>query len=103
MQTLEITPAVLIPEHLTGEIQSKLAYVDELILDADVSTDLIILSIRDIPGESDAQLSPKRMALIEEKVGRVGGIDGKRRHKTQGGGAGRLHGSTNHLRQGSYR
>ena len=71
MQTLEITPAVLIPEHLTGEIQSKLAYVDELILDADVSTDLIILSIRDIPGESDAQLSPKRMALIEEKVGRV--------------------------------
>jgi len=71
MQTLEITPTVPIPEHLTGEIQSKLAYVDESILDADVSTDRIVLSIRETTAKTGEQTSPEQMSLIEAKVGRV--------------------------------
>ena len=34
---IEFAPAVAIPDYLTGEIQSKLAYVDEAILRAQVS------------------------------------------------------------------
>lgn len=46
---LNITPALPIPEHLTGEVQSKLAYLDERVLTATVvaSGDLIHLELRE--------------------------------------------------------
>ena len=43
--TIEFVPAAPIPDFLTGEIQSKLAYVDERILRARVSTDRISLEV----------------------------------------------------------
>ena len=61
---LKITPAAAIPEHLTGEVQSKLAYVDEAILRARVAADGIMLELRE-PVEG-----PRRSEL-EEKVQRV--------------------------------
>ena len=42
---IEITPAISIPSFLTGEIQSKLAYVDERISSAKVSGNKILLGI----------------------------------------------------------
>ena len=64
--TIEIRPALPIPDHLTGEVQSKLAYVDEAILSAHVqpSGDQIVLHLRQPPGEL-------RQAALEEKVQRV--------------------------------
>ena len=61
---LKITPAAAIPKHLTGEVQSKLAYVDEAILRARVAADGIMLELRE-PVEG-----PRRSEL-EEKVQRV--------------------------------
>ena len=61
---LKITPAAAIPKHLTGEVQSKLAYVDEAILRARVAADGIMLELRE-PVEG-----PRRIEL-EEKVQRV--------------------------------
>lgn len=61
---LKITPAAAIPEHLTGEVQSKLAYVDEAILRARVAANGITLELRE-PVEG-----PRRSEL-EEKVQRV--------------------------------
>jgi seryl-tRNA synthetase len=42
---IEFAPAASIPDYLTGEIQSKLAYVDERIIRAQVSSDQIILEV----------------------------------------------------------
>ncbi len=66
---LELTPAIPIPDHLTGEVQSKLAYVDELIAAAQVlpSGDRIILSLRQPAGS----LPESRRAELEDKVQRV--------------------------------
>ncbi len=61
---LEIDPEVTIPEFLTGEIQSKLAYADEQILAAQVSSDHIQLKIR--PG-----ISSGVQAELVQKVQRV--------------------------------
>jgi seryl-tRNA synthetase len=61
---LEIKPAVPIPEFLTGEIQSKLAYADEQILSATVHPDRIDLNVR-----PDA-LQEMQSALVE-KVQRI--------------------------------
>jgi seryl-tRNA synthetase len=69
--TLEIAPAVPIPEYLTGEIQSKLAYVDEWILRALVSSEKIILHVAPPPGATNADLTAERRAKLEEKVQRV--------------------------------
>jgi seryl-tRNA synthetase len=63
---LELTPAVAIPEYLTGEIQSKLAYVDEHIASAQVTSDKIQLSLR-----AAQPLSAEEQAEVEEKVQRV--------------------------------
>ncbi len=63
---LEIKPTQTIPEHLTNEVQSKLAYVDEWIVQAEVDPtgDRIRLHIqRDAAGD--------RRQAIEEKVLRV--------------------------------
>lgn len=62
---LDLAPAVTIPPHLVGQVQSKLAYVDELIASADVaeSGDRITLALHAAAGA--------RAAEIEEKVQRV--------------------------------
>ncbi len=44
---VEIETSLTIPAHLTGEIQSKLAYVDESIVDAKVQADKITLVVRE--------------------------------------------------------
>lgn len=59
-----IQPAVSIPEHLWAEIQSKLAYVDEAIASAQVSSQGVCLALR---GDLDAE----RLTVIEQKVQRV--------------------------------
>jgi seryl-tRNA synthetase len=61
---IEFEPATPIPDYLTGEIQSKLAYVDERILQAQVHTDRIILEVRSWEANQPAP-------GLEEKVQRV--------------------------------
>lgn len=51
---VEIQPEVLIPDYLVGEIRSKLAYVDESIVQADVSPDRIILHLSTVGQEINA-------------------------------------------------
>jgi seryl-tRNA synthetase len=62
-ETIEIIPSLTIPDHLCGEVQSKLAYVDETIRTARVSPsgDCITLEL----GEQVDR------AALEEKVQRV--------------------------------
>ena len=64
--SLEITPQSKIPTHLVGEVQSRLAYVDQLISSAIVeeSGERIILHL-------SSPASPSENAAIEEKVQRV--------------------------------
>ena len=64
--TFNLRPSFPIPPHLTGEIQSKLAYVDEAIARGEVpaSGDQITLYLRQEEG-------PARQAELEEKVQRV--------------------------------
>jgi hypothetical protein len=64
--TLDIVPAVAIPTHLTGEVQSKLAYVDQWITKAVVSADglHITLHLRQQPDSAER-------SQLEEKVQRV--------------------------------
>jgi seryl-tRNA synthetase len=56
----------VIPAHLLGEVQSKLAYVDESILQARVAPqgDRITLQLREAPGPANKQ-------RLEEKIQRV--------------------------------
>jgi seryl-tRNA synthetase len=63
---LELTPALPIPDHLIGEVRSKLAYVDEDIAMAEISTngDRIRLSLRQ-------PIEAERKAQLDEKVQRV--------------------------------
>ena len=63
---LVLTPAVAIPSHLVGEVQSKLAYVDETIVNAMVAErgDQITLQLNR-PAE------PERQSELAEKVQRV--------------------------------
>lgn len=77
--TLELTPAEPIPEYLTGEIQSKLAYVDEWIIQARVSPDRICLHValpaglreEDLLDDRPPVLTDARRAELEDKVQRV--------------------------------
>jgi seryl-tRNA synthetase len=64
---LKLIPSVTIPDHLTGEIRSKLAYVDEAIARAEVSPEQIVLHLRQDAG----LLSPEHQAALNEKVQRV--------------------------------
>ncbi|MCJ7435811.1 MAG: hypothetical protein MUO77_20215 [Anaerolineales bacterium] len=63
---IEITPSVTIPDHLIGEIRSKLAYVDEAIVKAEIPSagDHIII-------ETASQMDQKYIAALEDKVQRV--------------------------------
>jgi seryl-tRNA synthetase len=63
---LELVPAFPIPDHLIGEVRSKLAYVDEAIAVAEISAngDRIRLSLHQ-------PLDQARQAQLDEKVQRV--------------------------------
>jgi hypothetical protein len=63
---IELAPAVVIPDHLIGEVQSKLAYVDERISKAEVAPggDRIILHLSRI-------LDAGPLTALEAKVQRV--------------------------------
>ena len=64
--TYEFTPSERVPDFLVGEVQSKLAYVDEEILKATVAPagDLITLLLRQ-------NLDKQRLGELEEKTQRV--------------------------------
>jgi seryl-tRNA synthetase len=66
LMTLELAPEVQIPAYLVGEVQSKLAYVDEHIASAeiDASGERITLHLRQGAG-------PHRQAELNQKVQRV--------------------------------
>jgi len=61
---LSFAPATPIPAHLAGEVQSKLAYVDEAIQSAQVNGDAILLRLKSPANEA-------RCAELEDKVQRV--------------------------------
>ncbi|MEJ2709167.1 MAG: hypothetical protein P8074_16265 [Anaerolineales bacterium] len=65
--TVEITPGATIPEHLVGEVQSKLAYVDERIRTAEVAPggERITLTIQ------AARDSQQLRSELDQKVQRV--------------------------------
>jgi seryl-tRNA synthetase len=67
---LELVPALPIPEYLAGEVQSKLAYVDERILQAQVAPagDRIVLTLRAAPGEAHAALEEKIQRVVLSMV-----------------------------------
>ncbi len=66
MAEISFAPTVSIPAHLTGQVQSKLAYVDERILRGAVSPqgDRITLEV-------GAPLSPEEREILEDKVQQV--------------------------------
>jgi seryl-tRNA synthetase len=66
MSMLNIKPMLIIPDHLIGEVRSKMAYVDEVITGADISAagDQITLSL-------SADLDSSRAADVESKAQRV--------------------------------
>ncbi len=64
--SLVIPLDIQIPDHLLGEIRSKLAYVDEWITLAEVSSDKII-----IHGPSMPELTAERIQDLNDKVQRV--------------------------------
>jgi len=66
---LKITPAATIPEHLAGEVQSKLAYVDEAILQARVAGDGITLELRaPVKGQKRNELKDKVQRVVTMMV-----------------------------------
>ncbi|MBN2044464.1 MAG: hypothetical protein JW757_05535 [Anaerolineales bacterium] len=68
-EQLEITPVVTIPDHLVGQIRSKLAYVDELIAQAEISEDgsLITLALhRKASEDKKANIAGKIQHVVEE-------------------------------------
>ncbi len=64
--SLRITPSVPIPDHLIGEVRSKLAYVDETILSGSVSP-----SGAQIELELKTDLGSDQKQVLEKKVQRV--------------------------------
>jgi seryl-tRNA synthetase len=68
---IELIPAIPIPDHLIGEVRSKLAYVDEDIAMAEISTngDRIRLRLRQpIEGDRQAQLDEKVQRVVTSMV-----------------------------------
>ena len=61
---LVIAPATPIPDFLVGEVRSKLAYLDEAVLSAEVTGEGIVLTLRAAP-DADARRA------LEDKVQRV--------------------------------
>jgi len=67
--SIEFAPAVSVPEYLAGEVQSKLAYVDERIISAHVGSERITLEV--LAPLDRSKLSSSDQAELEEKVQRV--------------------------------
>jgi hypothetical protein len=65
---IEITTDITIPDHLCGEVKSKLAYVDESIIETQVFNDQIILYLKPSQSSTTTELSPERLAELERKV-----------------------------------
>ena len=66
---LKIIPAATIPEHLAGEVQSKLAYVDEAILRARLAGDGITLELREpVEGQKRSELEDKVQRVVTMMV-----------------------------------
>ncbi len=68
---IEFTPNIPIPDYLVGEIQSKLAYVDERISSAQVSSDKISLNLKPPVTGEPILLTKESRTELEEKVQRV--------------------------------
>jgi seryl-tRNA synthetase len=68
---IEFAPVIPIPEFLVGEIQSKLAYVDERIASAQVSSDKIIINLERSTAGEPIVLTTEGKSELEEKVQRV--------------------------------
>ncbi|NMC15012.1 MAG: hypothetical protein GYA34_19260 [Chloroflexi bacterium] len=66
MQTITIIPQVGIPDHLIGEVKSKLAYVDEAIIKAQIDE-----SGREIKLELRHPMEETSLKHLEEKVQQV--------------------------------
>ncbi|MGW8249991.1 MAG: hypothetical protein ACWGO1_05060 [Anaerolineales bacterium] len=69
--SLDILPKIAIPDYLTGEVQSKLAYVDERILDASVSPsgDRIHLDLRQpVTDQQGRQIEAKVQRVVSTMV-----------------------------------
>ena len=69
VDTFDIVPGIIIPPHLVGQVQSKLAYVDEAIAAAAVSPggDSITLSLRSAAnGEARGRLEAKVQRVVAE-------------------------------------
>lgn len=68
-ETLDIVPEINIPFYLIGQIQSKLAYVDETITAVEIAPggDQITLSFRSLPnGEARGKLEAKVQRVVAE-------------------------------------
>ena len=66
---LEITPEITIPEHLTGQVQARLAYVDEWITAAEVvpAGDQIVLQVKAALDETRSnELNAKVHSVVNE-------------------------------------
>jgi seryl-tRNA synthetase len=63
---IELTPALPIPDHLVGEVRSKLAYVDEAIAGAEISASGDCIRLR-----LHQPIDQTRQAQLDEKVQRV--------------------------------
>jgi seryl-tRNA synthetase len=66
MEKMEFSAAVQIPDHLIGQVQSKLAYVDEAIRGASIAPDGVAITL-----ELHKAFDERQTASIEEKVQRV--------------------------------
>jgi len=69
--SIEIIPSLEIPEFLVGEIQAKLAYVDETILEAHVGNELIVLKVARPDAEYVNEPVSDLQIVLEEKVQQV--------------------------------
>ncbi len=65
-EELKINPKIAIPEHLIGQVRSKMGYVDEMIAGARISADGSAITLNLLQA-----VSAERAAAIEEKVLRV--------------------------------
>ena len=69
--SIEIVPYLKIPDFLVGEVQAKLAYVDESILEALVGNELIELNVAR-PAADDMNKAVSDLHIVlEEKVQQV--------------------------------
>jgi hypothetical protein len=68
---VEIIPAIEIPDHLTGEVQSKLAYVDEGIAQARLEPDgkrILLYMRQDVDEDRRAELNEKVQRVVTSMV-----------------------------------